>query len=67
MIVCETCGSKNVQVAMWVRPNTMEIVDDFGSWKEPDTKWCDKCEDHTSLKDTELEDEDDGSDGERDH
>lgn len=54
MIRCRRCKGTNVQVATWVQPNTREIRDDFGSWDELDTKWCDDCDDHTELWDDDL-------------
>lgn len=52
MIVrCSKCGGTNVQVVMWVRPNhNNEAVDDFGSWKDVDSKFCEDCDDHVALK-----------------
>lgn len=48
-VSCTKCGGTNVQVAMWVRPNTEEILEDFGSWEETDTKYCEDCDDNTQL------------------
>lgn len=57
-IRCKECGSADVQMAMWVRPNfaaqvdenrripAIAVVDDYGSWDSYDTKWCTDCEDH---------------------
>ncbi len=41
--VCATCGSEDVQHAMWVRLNTNEIREEFGTWNEDDSTWCDVC------------------------
>ncbi len=46
---CSRCGGTNVQIAMWVRTNTEEVLDDFGSFDETDTKWCEDCEAHVLL------------------
>ncbi len=41
---------------MWTRPNNWpEIVDDYGEWKDRFTKWCDGCDEHTHLIDTDAE------------
>ena len=43
MLVCKVCGSKNIQIQAWVKPNSdNEYVDDI------DTKecWCENCKDH---------------------
>ena len=53
VIRCKACGSTDVQIATWVNPNTKAIFDDFGSWDELDTKWCNDCEDHTPLEEIE--------------
>ena len=47
MFICDNCGSSNVQMQMWVYPNTNEIVDDVSeSLKD---NWCDDCEDNVTL------------------
>lgn len=38
--MCKECGSTDIQILMWVNPNTDEIVDDNGE----DTCWCEKCQ-----------------------
>ena len=48
-IRCTQCGGHNIQCAMMVNPNTREVGEDFGSWKETDTKWCEDCEKHVQL------------------
>lgn len=53
MLRCTECKGTNVQVAMWVRPNTRQILDDFGSFDHTDTKWCDDCQDHVLLEEFE--------------
>ena len=40
---CTNCGSGDVHVAMWVDPNTLEVFDDFGSWGEQDSQFCNNC------------------------
>lgn len=46
---CATCGSTDVQHAMWVRLNTDEVLEPFGSWCEGDTGWCERCHDHRQI------------------
>ena len=46
---CSQCGGKNVQAAYWVRVNTKEVMDLFGSWNEPDTVYCENCRDHCPI------------------
>ena len=60
---CRGCGSRNVQLAMWYRPNLDQVVDDFGSYDSTDTTWCEDCEGHEgtmrvdwkSIDDEQLE------------
>ena len=51
MIRCKECGSAEVQSVAWIDPNKQEILDDFGSWGEIDTKFCSRCDDHVKLED----------------
>ena len=50
-IVCGECGGQNVQHAMWVRVNTDEVVDSFGTWNFDGSAWCEDCETHVLLAD----------------
>ena len=50
-LVCEECGSDDVQQKAWVNPNSLEI--DFSlseNFEEEDT-WCSKCSEHMGLVD----------------
>lgn len=46
---CKECAGHNVQCAMMVSLNDRTIGEDFGSWSETDTKWCEDCEKHVQL------------------
>jgi len=52
---CTECGGSNVQIAMWVRPNTGEILDmpssDYDCARLAGLAYCDDCEEHTTLTD----------------
>ena len=48
-VYCTKCGSADVQHAVWMQSNTGEVVDDFGSFNEPDSSWCNACESHATL------------------
>lgn len=50
ILACTECGGTNVEVAMWVNPNTDEIGEEFGSGTTADTQWCHDCEDHVLLE-----------------
>lgn len=50
VLVCKGCGGHNVQLVVWYRPNTQEVLDDFGSWNNHETKWCEDCEDHVWVE-----------------
>ena len=43
MLLCKVCGSKNIQIYAWVKPNSdNEYVDDI----ETKECWCEDCNDH---------------------
>jgi len=48
-VVCSKCGGEDVHIACWVNLSTLEILENFGSWGETDTKWCVSCQEHVSL------------------
>ena len=43
---CQECGSENIQVKMWVNPNTNEVVDDECA---EELCWCEECEAHQGF------------------
>ena len=49
-VTCKACGAADVEIAMWVRQDTMEPVDDYGSFGEYDTTWCHQCEEHEGVE-----------------
>lgn len=49
-LYCAECGSGEVEVRMWVNPNTDEIGGDCNSPLEEEDCWCKNCEDHVLLK-----------------
>tara|TARA_R110002110_G_scaffold152784_1_gene345726 strand:- start:119 stop:331 length:213 start_codon:yes stop_codon:yes gene_type:complete len=48
--MCVECGSEDIQVAMWVNPNTGESDDWYGSGSSAETQWCHNCEEHCFVK-----------------
>ena len=50
---CTECGGTNVEIKMWVNPNTNEQSDTGGL--ERSDCWCKDCEEHTELE-TEEQD-----------
>jgi len=49
-LVCDECGSMNVQVQAWVDANTNKYI----GCRDENDAWCDDCESHvrlTTLKD----------------
>lgn len=50
---CGACGSDKVQMAMWVKPNTGEIVEPVFDHPVPHLKvtafWCDECNEEREL------------------
>ena len=48
--VCQECGSADVEVAMWVNPNTSQTNDWYGSGSSTETQWCHSCEEHCFVE-----------------
>lgn len=46
MYVCSKCNSPDIQIRAWVNPNSNEYISDI----DTDECWCDKCQEHTKLK-----------------
>lgn len=42
---CKECGSENIQIRMWVNPNTSDIIGDC----EDKECWCENCKEHTRF------------------
>ncbi len=53
MLVCEDCGSKNVQVLAWVDANTNKYKEE-GPNNGSDQNWCEKCDKHVYLTDEDV-------------
>ncbi len=49
-LYCTDCGSDEVEVIMWVNPNTYEIGEDYNCPPEVEDCWCKNCEEHVQLK-----------------
>ena len=45
MLVCNKCGSKDIQVLAWVDANTNEYKEEGTNQYED--MWCNNCESHT--------------------
>lgn len=52
IVVCDECGSADIEVKWWVNPNTMELISDC----EDDECWCPHCEKHTRTDVVKAED-----------
>ena len=54
-IICSRCGGANVQLAMWVDPNSGDIHDEMhashADAARNDESWCAVCDEHTVLLD----------------
>ncbi len=44
IVVCEGCGSDNIQTQAWVDPNARTFIGTTGIDRYDN--WCDECEDH---------------------
>lgn len=47
--VCGTCRSENVQMKVWVNPNTMKVEDFTSENFEEEDNWCEDCQSHVEL------------------
>lgn len=45
-LVCNNCGSTDVDAQGWVNINTLEFQD----WCDDDTNFCNSCEDFVKVK-----------------
>jgi hypothetical protein len=50
MFICDKCEGSNVQMQMWVRINTNEVIDDAND----ELNWCEDCEEHVTLTEVEA-------------
>lgn len=48
-LYCSECGSNDVEIKMWVNPNTDEIGDECNTSLEEEDCWCKNCEEHVDL------------------
>lgn len=44
VLVCERCGSREIQMMAWVDPNTSECTSTIDA--DSDDRWCDTCQEH---------------------
>lgn len=49
---CRVCGSKDIEIPMWVNMNTNIPNGDYGSDGDTDC-WCKDCEDHTNYEEVD--------------
>jgi hypothetical protein len=48
-VICEDCGSDNVEYAVWHNPNTEELGEAFGTFNYGDNTFCHECDDNKRL------------------
>ena len=48
-LYCAYCGSSNVEMTMWVNPNTGENSGQSSGRFEEEDCWCKDCEEHVRL------------------
>lgn len=48
-LYCSECGSSDVEIRMWVNPNTKVIGDRCSDPTEEEDNWCKTCEEHVEL------------------
>ena len=44
VLVCQECGSREIQMMAWVDPNTLEYASSIDA--DADDQWCDACQEH---------------------
>ena len=44
LLVCDECGSREIQMMAWVDPNTLEYASSIDA--DSDDQWCDACQEH---------------------
>lgn len=49
MLVCEVCGSEDIQGRAWVDINKKKPEIEFVDSGDIDDNWCKSCESHTSF------------------
>lgn len=47
---CSQCGSSDVDIRVWVNPNTHTITQDPLEVTDIEDCWCNNCEEHTEIK-----------------
>ncbi len=47
MLVCEDCGSKEIEILAWVDANTNEYKSDGTDYHND--RWCQKCDGHVKF------------------
>ncbi len=48
-LYCSNCGSIDVEMRMWVNPNTQKTGERCSDFSEKDDNWCKTCESHAEL------------------
>jgi len=58
ILVCEDCGSTDIEQKAWVDANTNEFSGDAGDSRQE--RWCNDCQDHVDFCNQEdfIEEED---------
>lgn len=49
-LVCERCGSAQIQTLCWVDPNTRKVI--AAGPGEVTDNWCEVCEEHVDFVET---------------
>ena len=44
VLVCQECGSREIQMMAWVDPNTLEYASSIDA--DADDQWCEACQEH---------------------
>ena len=55
-VLCNNCGSDNVEIKQWVNPNT-GLIGDITSDNDDEDVWCNDCETHSGVCGNTLKDD----------
>jgi hypothetical protein len=49
ILVCENCGSCDVETSAWVKVNEYDRCDEYIGLEDNENNWCCDCEEHVHL------------------
>ena len=49
ILVCESCGSKDIETQAWVKVNENDKCNGYLGIDDNDNNWCCQCEEHVEI------------------